>query len=151
MGFSIRIGLPREGISPYGWLMGDIDLVRVYDARPGDAQHQAVSDACTGQSEPSVFLVDRVWPRGVAKADLPHDLWLKDAGPSTELRKWFGHDPERFEEFAARYQRELDESPKAVQPLLEAAKKRGVLLLFSAKDETHNQAVVLRRWINKLR
>lgn len=98
-----------------------------------------------------MFLVDRVWPRGVAKADLPHDRWLKEAGPSTELRKWFGHDPEKFDEFSTRYERELDDAREDVQPLVDAAKERDIVLLYSAKDETHNQAVVLRRWLNKKR
>lgn len=98
-----------------------------------------------------MFLIDRIWPRGIAKADLLCDLWLKEAAPSTDLRKWFGHDPERFEEFSRRYEKELDEAHDAVKLLLSAAKERDVMLLFSAKDETHNQAVVLRKWINSKR
>lgn len=98
-----------------------------------------------------MFLIDRIWPRGVAKTDLPYDLWLKEAAPSTELRKWFGHDPEKFEEFSRRYEAELDVARDAVKILLDAAKERDVVLLFSARDETHNQAVVLRKWINSKR
>lgn len=131
--------------------MGSIDLVRVYDARAKGSAHASVKDRCTGEDRPSVFLVDRVWPRGVAKADLPFDVWLKDAAPSTELRKWFAHDPGRFAEFAARYRRELDENREAVGPLLDAAKDRDVTLLFSAKDTEHNQAIVLRQWLNHKR
>src|SRR5690625_1817041 len=131
--------------------MGSVDLVRVYDTRAKGSAHASVEGKCTGEDRPSVFLVDRVWPRGVAKADLPFDVWLKDAAPSTELRKWFAHDPGRFAEFAARYRRELDENREAVGPLLDAAKDRDVTLLFSAKDTEHNQAIVLRQWLNHKR
>lgn len=103
-----------------------------------------------GSETPAVFLVDRVWPRGVSKSDLPHDVWLKEVGPSTELRKWFGHDPEKFDEFEHRYIDELEDS-SAARELLDSAKARDIVLLYSAKDEKHNQAVVLRRWINKKR
>src|SRR5699024_1131300 len=114
--------------------MGTIDLVRVYDARPNASEHERVSRACTGEEKPSVFLVDRVWPRGVAKSNLPYDLWLKQAAPSAELRKWFGHDPARFEEFSRRYEKELDGARGSVTPILDAAKARDVMLLFSARD-----------------
>ncbi|QGH68551.1 DUF488 domain-containing protein [Pseudactinotalea sp. HY158] len=131
--------------------MTAIELVRVYDARRGNPAHASVEAALTGPEHPSVFLVDRLWPRGVAKADLPHDVWLKEAGPSTELRRWFGHDPERFAEFAERYRGELEENREQAAPLLEAAARGEVMLLFSAKDEEHNQAVVLRGWIEDRR
>jgi len=94
----------------------------------------------------AVFLVDRVWPRGLSKADLDAD-WVKDVGPSTELRKWFGHDPERWQEFVKRYRAELDERPEAAAPLREALAKQDVLLLFDAKDTEHNQAVALADWL----
>ncbi|NUR86013.1 MAG: DUF488 domain-containing protein [Nonomuraea sp.] len=112
--------------------MGPIEIQRVYD------HHQA---------EGTVFLVDRLWPRGVAKDELKVDGWLKDVAPSPELRTWFGHQPERFPEFARRYTAELDSHPDAVAPLREAAEKGPVTLLYSARDEQHNQAVVLRDYL----
>jgi uncharacterized protein YeaO (DUF488 family) len=101
-----------------------------------------------GRDVPSgtqVFLVDRIWPRGVAKADLDV-TWAKEVGPSTGLRKWFGHDPERWTEFERRYTAELDDNP-ATEPLVEAARSGSVLLLFDAKDTERNQAVVLADWL----
>ena len=91
------------------------------------------------------FLVDRVWPRGVRKDDLQLTAWLKEAGPSTELRTWFGHDPARWEEFQRRYRQELERRPTVLDPLLEAARQGDVTLVYSARDEQHNQAVVLRQ------
>ena len=89
-------------------------------------------------------LVDRIWPRGVAKEDLKFDLWMKEVAPSTELRKWFGHDPEKWKEFLVRYHRELDEQPELVEKLRSLARKGNVTLLYAAKDEAHNNAVGLR-------
>jgi uncharacterized protein YeaO (DUF488 family) len=95
------------------------------------------------------FLVDRVWPRGVTKADLNIESWLKDAAPSTELRKWFGHDPARWNEFQSRYRRELASKQAAVAPLLEAARRGQITLVYSARDEQHNQAVVLKDYLDE--
>jgi uncharacterized protein YeaO (DUF488 family) len=91
-------------------------------------------------------LVDRLWPRGVRKTDLPLDAWLKDIAPSSELRRWFGHEPSRFDEFAARYRRELRRSPakEALAALRQRASEGPVTLVYAAHDETHNGAVVLR-------
>ena len=90
-------------------------------------------------------LVDRLWPRGLKKADAAIALWLKQAAPSTELRRWFGHDPARWDEFRQRYAAELDDNMAAVAPLLE---RRGtVTLLFSAHDAEHNNAVALAAWL----
>ncbi len=91
-------------------------------------------------------LVERLWPRGVRKSDLRLDAWLKDVAPSAGLRTWFGHDPERFPEFAARYRRELKRSPakEALSDLVRRAEDRPVTLVFGARDEEHNGAVVLR-------
>lgn len=89
-------------------------------------------------------LVDRIWPRGVTKEAAAIDEWLKEVGPSTELRKWFGHDPDKFDEFAKRYRAELKDS-EALKTLRGFHREHGVLtLVFSAKDSEHNQAVVLR-------
>ena len=90
------------------------------------------------------FLVDRVWPRGVRKEDLRLDGWLRDVAPSTELRRWFGHDPDRWEEFRHRYAEELDAHPAGLRLLLDAARGGDVVLLFGAKDIERNNAVVLR-------
>ena len=90
------------------------------------------------------FLVERLWPRGVRKDDLGLDGWLRDAAPSTELRRWFGHDPQRWEEFRRRYSAELDAAPHTWRPLLDAAAAGPVVLLYSARDEEHNNAVALR-------
>jgi uncharacterized protein YeaO (DUF488 family) len=91
-------------------------------------------------------LVERLWPRGVRKADLRLDAWLKDVAPSSELRRWFGHEPSRFDEFAARYRRELRRSPgqEALAALRQRALEGPVALVYAARDETHNGAVVLR-------
>lgn len=89
-------------------------------------------------------LVDRVWPRGVRKEDAALDAWLKEVGPSTELRKWFGHDPERFEEFARKYEQELQGSDEWAELQQIVSDHRRVTLLFGASDRDHNQAVVLR-------
>ena len=90
------------------------------------------------------LLVDRVWPRGIAKDDLQIDAWLKDLAPSTELRKWFGHDPAKWDEFRKRYALELEQRPKALEELVEKARAGRVTLVFSAKDTQHSNAVALR-------
>ena len=101
-----------------------------------------------GRSEGEVFLVDRLWPRGVPKTSLEGVSWVKEAAPSSELRSWFGHDPERFAEFAARYRTELDErSSEGLTSLLSAVEHGPVTLLYAAKDTEHNHAVVLREWL----
>lgn len=88
-------------------------------------------------------LVDRVWPRGVRKEDAALDEWLKEVGPSTELRTWFGHDPERFESFARKYEQELTDNDEWAQLQQLVADHGRVTLLFGAADREHNQAVVL--------
>lgn len=92
-------------------------------------------------------LVDRLWPRGLSKAELPFDEWLKDVGPTTTLRRWFNHDPEKWPEFRARYFRELDSRPESWQPILSAAARRRVTLVYGAHDEEHNNAVALREYL----
>ena len=89
-------------------------------------------------------LVDRLWPRGLRKADAAIDHWMKNIAPSTELRQWFGHDPERWPEFRRRYTRELQQQATAVDELRELARGGRVTLVFAAHDEAHNDAVVLR-------
>lgn len=95
-------------------------------------------------------LVDRVWPRGLSKDKAAIETWLKDVAPSSELRKWFGHDPQKWAEFKRRYFRELDEREEAVAPLLGLARqKRPLTLVFGAHDTEHNNAVALRAWLEK--
>ncbi len=90
-------------------------------------------------------LVDRLWPRGVTKASLRLDAWMRDVAPSDELRRWFGHDPARWQEFARRYRRELAAHPDVLAPLLEAARRGPVTLVYGARDQEHNEAVVLKQ------
>lgn len=97
-------------------------------------------------------LVDRLWPRGLAKADAAVDLWLKEVAPSTELRKWFNHDPERWAEFKRRYRRELKEPERAeaLDRLRRMARESDtVTLLFGTREETRNHATFLRDLLNK--
>jgi uncharacterized protein YeaO (DUF488 family) len=89
-------------------------------------------------------LVDRLWPRGMRKAKARIDLWLKDVAPSTALRQWFGHDPARWSEFRRRYRTELKRQPEALAQLRKLARQRRVTLVFGARDERRNQAVVLK-------
>jgi uncharacterized protein YeaO (DUF488 family) len=94
-------------------------------------------------------LVDRVWPRGVSKADLKVDLWTRDAAPSVELRKWFGHDPERWDGFRERYFAELDANPQALAVIREKLRQGTVTLVYGARDERHNQAAALREYLQR--
>ena len=89
-------------------------------------------------------LVDRLWPRGVKKADAGIAQWMKEIAPSNELRKWFAHDPERWEEFRRRYKVELTSKRDLVGQLRDLARKGPLTLVYSAHDEAHNRAVVLR-------
>ncbi|EAQ36809.1 hypothetical protein NB311A_16117 [Nitrobacter sp. Nb-311A] len=90
------------------------------------------------------ILVDRLWPRGLRKTDAAIDRWIKDIAPSTGLRKWFGHDPARWQEFRQRYADEIQEHADALDELRTCARAGRITLVFAAHDETHNNAVVLR-------
>lgn len=107
---------------------------RVYDA-----------DAASGEARH--VLVDRLWPRGLAKVDAPFDEWVKDVAPSTQLRRWYGHEVERFDEFEGRYRAELGEPPasEAFSRLRAAATANGVVLLTATRDVEHSAATVLQR------
>ena len=94
-------------------------------------------------------LVERLWPRGMKKAALAADAWMKDVAPSTELRKWFDHRVERWEEFQRRYRKELKANPGAWKPILDAEGRGTVTLLYSAHDTLHNGAVVLRDYLTE--
>lgn len=89
------------------------------------------------------ILIDRLWPRGVKKEDAKIDLWLKDLAPSDELRKWYGHDPKKWEEFKMRYKKELDLLPDELDKLISLTKKGIVTLVFAAKDIEHSNAFFL--------
>lgn len=115
--------------------MGSISIRRVYDDTPRAGEKR--------------YLVERLWPRGVRKEDLPLDGWLKDVAPSTELRRWFNHDPARWEEFRRRYLEELQAKPEVWRPLLDAARDHDVVLLYAARDSEHNGALVLREFLQK--
>jgi len=93
------------------------------------------------------FLVERLWPRGVKKASLHLDAWLKDVAPSTELRQWFGHDPKKWEEFRQLYRAELERHPEVCDPILKAARGGAVTLVYSSHDREHNNAVALRDYV----
>lgn len=95
-------------------------------------------------------LVERLWPRGIRKADLALDQWAKDLAPSTALRQWFGHEPERWEEFRRRYREELAAAVPAARQLLAAAGDRPLILLYAAHDEAHNGALVLQGFLQDL-
>ena len=98
-------------------------------------------------------LVDRLWPRGEKKADLRLDAWTKDVAPSTELRKWFGHDPKRWIEFCKRYENEL-KNPEVratiTQTIHAAAKRNAITLVYGAKDAEHNEAMILQRIFRRM-
>jgi uncharacterized protein YeaO (DUF488 family) len=113
--------------------MGEMRLSRVYDR----------------ESRPAgkAFLVDRLWPRGIGREALHLDGWCKDAAPSTGLRQWYSHEPEKWAEFRRRYTAELDANPQAWQPLLDAVAAEDVVLLYSSRDRERNNAVVLRDYL----
>jgi uncharacterized protein YeaO (DUF488 family) len=108
----------------------DIRIKRAYEAPAGD--------------DGARVLIDRMWPRGVSKADAALDLWLKDIAPSAELRTWFGHEPTRFAEFRERYAAEIHAHPESLQVLRRLAREGRLTLVYSARDREHNDAVVLR-------
>ncbi|MBK9948976.1 MAG: DUF488 family protein [Nitrospira sp.] len=113
--------------------MGKILVKRIYEP--------------AGTSDGFRVLVDRIWPRGIAKADAKLHLWLRDIGPSMALRTWFNHDPTRWTEFQRRYHAELKQKSTLLATITAQANTSPVTLLYSAKDEQHNQAVALRSFL----
>jgi uncharacterized protein YeaO (DUF488 family) len=111
-------------------LLDNVKLKRAYEA-------PAVEDGMR-------ILVDRLWPRGIKKADAAIDLWMKDVAPSTGLRQWFGHETDRWQGFRRRYVDELRQKSELVDKLRALARKGPITLVFGAHDQTHNDAVVLR-------
>jgi uncharacterized protein YeaO (DUF488 family) len=110
--------------------IGNVKLKRAYEAASSDDGRR--------------ILIDRLWPRGVKKTDAKIDEWMKDIAPSTALRKWFGHDPDRWQEFRRRYEAEVKEHPELLERLRMLARQGPITLVFSAHDEAHNDAVVLK-------
>ena len=111
-------------------LAGDVKLKRAYEP--------------PSRGDGTRVLIDRLWPRGVKKTDARIDKWMKEIAPSTALRKWFGHDPGRWSEFRHRYTAEVQEHPEQLKRLRMLAREGPLTLVFSAHDEAHNDAVVLR-------
>ena len=95
------------------------------------------------------ILADRLWPRGLTKEKASVDLWLKEIAPSTELRKWFGHDPEKWNEFKKKYVAELKKNKETVSILKEKIKEGTVTILYGARDEEHNEALVILDFLNE--
>lgn len=102
-----------------------------------------------GPEDGTRVLVDGIWPRGIGKGEAGVDLWLREIAPSKELRRWFAHDPVRFEEFCRRYWAELDAKPEVVARLAELVREGDVTLLFAARDREHNNAVALLRYLEQ--
>jgi uncharacterized protein YeaO (DUF488 family) len=100
-------------------------------------------------SDGTRFLVDHLWPRGLKKEAVKVKSWVKAVSPSNELRHWFGHEPAKWKEFQRRYFAELDQKPETWKPLLEAAQQGDITLVFSARDEEHNNAVALKSYLEK--
>lgn len=112
----------------------DVRVKRIYEAK---TEHDGVR-----------VLVDGLWPRGMAKQDAEFDLWLKEIAPSSQLRRWFGHAPDRWTEFGRRYREELRRNGAAVESLRDMARRETITLLFAARDTERNNAVVLRDFLN---
>jgi uncharacterized protein YeaO (DUF488 family) len=100
-------------------------------------------------SDGARFLVERLWPRGMKKEDLPMQAWLKDVAPSPELRSWFSHDPLKWEEFQEHYKAELSSNPQTWQPILKANGAGDVTLLYSARDTERNSALLLKLFLEE--
>jgi uncharacterized protein YeaO (DUF488 family) len=102
-----------------------------------------------GKTNGTRILVDRLWPRGLTKERAKIDLWLKEIAPSTELRKWFGHDPKKWTEFRRRYRTELKSHPEELELIKRKAREGTVTLLYGARDQEHNEAVVLQEILGR--
>lgn len=111
-----------------------IQLKRVYDP--------------ASSADGTRLLIERLWPRGMKKSSLRFDAWLKEVGPSTKLRRWFSHDPKKWDVFRRRYFSELSQNAKAWAPILKAARRGRVTLLFSSHDTEHNNALALKEFLD---
>lgn len=114
--------------------------------KPGIRLKRAYDPAASADG--TRFLVERLWPRGVKKTALRVQSWLRDVAPSSALRRWFGHDPEKWDEFRRRYFRELSANADALKPILEAARRGPVTLVYSSHDVEHNNAVALKDYVD---
>ena len=114
----------------------DVRLKRAYEA--------------PAESDGRRYLVDRIWPRGICKAEAEFEDWLKEIAPSNELRKWFDHDPQRWAEFRRRYLSELKQHRDALRELAEQACRKRITLVYGARDQEHNQAIVIRQYLQML-
>jgi uncharacterized protein YeaO (DUF488 family) len=137
----LELGILVKDAAAYGGPDGElaapmsINLKRAYDQ--------------VAETDGYRVLVDRIWPRGIAKDDLRIDAWLKDVAPSAGLRKWFRHDPAKWDEFKRRYAGELEQHSDALEQLVERARTGRVTLVFSARDTEHNNAVVLKEHLER--
>ena len=113
----------------------DIQIKRIYEA--------------TSKNDGFRVLVDRIWPRGVSKEEAKLDIWMKEIAPSSGLRKWFDHKEERFDEFSEKYKKELRQHSELILDLKQKGKENRLTLLYGAKDEKHNQTVVLKSFFKK--
>ena len=115
-----------------------------------DVRYRRIYDDVSSEDGTRI-LVDRIWPRGIRKQDAHVDEWMRDVAPSTELRRWYGHDPDRYAEFRRRYLAELRESApqQALQRLRETAGHNRMTLLTASRDLEHSQAAVLAHWLNR--
>ena len=126
--------------------------IRSASASPHAITVKRAYEPVSRRSDGTRFLVERLWPRGVSKTRLHIESWLKDVAPSTDLRKWFSHDPQKWDEFRKRYRRELDSHPDAWKPIVSAVRHGPVTLVYSAHDTEHNNAVALRDYLeNRMR
>lgn len=113
-----------------------IKLRRIYESprpQPGDGRR---------------VLIDRLWPRGLRKDEVVFDEWMKELAPSTPLRKWFAHDPAKWQEFKKRYRQELDEKPEALEKMRREARRGNLTILYSAKDTEHSNAAALKEFLS---
>jgi uncharacterized protein YeaO (DUF488 family) len=137
----LELGILVKDAAAYGGPDGElaapmsINLKRAYDQ--------------VAETDGYRVLVDRIWPRGIAKDDLRIDAWLKDVAPSAGLRKWFRHDPAKWDEFKRRYAGELEQHSDALEQLMKIARTGRVTLVFSARDTEHNNAVVLKEHLER--
>lgn len=125
-----------------------VESERREKAKPGMIRVKRVYDP-PDPADGARFLVDRVWPRGVSRSAIKIEAWCKETAPSDTLRRWFAHDPRKWQLFQKRYFDELDRKPDAWQPILKAARQGAVTLLYSARDTRHNNAVALQAYLEK--
>ena len=132
------------------WASADVRADVLEDAMGKDVRYRRIYDDVSSENGTRI-LVDRIWPRGIRKQDAHVDEWMRDVAPSTELRRWYGHDPDRYAEFRRRYLAELREPERqqALQRLRETAGHNRLTLLTASRDLEHSQAAVLAHWLNR--